>query len=322
MPPWLEAVLLGIVQGVTEFLPISSDGHLAVIPYLAGMRLPGLALTVALHVGTFLAIIAYFHQEVWLITKGLLHIGKGPDERLYRRLGIYVLLGSIPTGVVGVLFRDAFSDLFESPLAAAAFLLVTAAFLWVGEFVRDRRVRRAAAVPVGSAHQPQRIWNGNWIGTGTPVGDAEAISTPIGEEVTDPSGRTLKTLTLRDALLVGLFQPLALLPGVSRSGTTIVAGLASGLTREAATRFSFLLTLPALAGAFILELPALAEPGPYSGMHIALGVATAFVAGYIAVRFLVRLVARDRLTGFARYCVFLAIVVFVAYQFLGPPSAV
>ena len=322
MPPWLEAVLLGVVQGVTEFLPVSSDGHLAIIPYLAGMRLPGLALTVALHLGTFLAILVYFRYEVWLITKGLLHIGNGPDERLYRRLGIYVLIATIPVAVAGVVLRDIFEGLFESPLAAAGLLLVTAAILWIGELFRDRRVKRGAATPAAASAEPQRVWNGNWIGTGAPAAATETINAPIGDDATDPTGRTLQTLTLRDALLIGLFQPLALLPGVSRSGTTIVTGLAAGLTREAATRFSFLLSLPALAGAFVLELPAMAEPGPYSGMHIALGVATAFVSGYAAVRFLVRLVARDRLTGFARYCVFLAIVTFVAYQFLGPPSAV
>ena len=322
MPPWLEAVLLGVVQGVTEFLPVSSDGHLAIIPYLAGMRLPGLALTVALHLGTFLAILVYFRQEVWLITKGLLHIGNGPDERLYRRLGIYVLLATVPVAAAGVVLRDLFEGLFESPLAAAGFLLVTAAILWIGEAFRDRRIRHSGGVRPAASEQPRRVWNGNWVGTDAPSATAETVSVPIGEDLSDPTGRTLQTLTLRDAVLIGLFQPLALLPGLSRSGTTIVTGLASGLTREAATRFSFLLSLPALAGAFVLELPALAEPGPYSGVHIALGIVTAFVSGYVAVRFLVRLVARDRLTGFAKYCVFLAIVTVVAYQFLGPPSAV
>ena len=323
MPPWLEAVILGIVQGVTEFLPVSSDGHLVIIPYLAGMRLPGLALTVALHLGTFLAILVYFRREVWLIMRGVLHIGSGPDELLYRRLGMFIILATLPVAAIGLVLRDVFEGLFDSPLVAAGFLVVTAAMLWAGETVRDRRVARTRTATAETDGAPKQVWTGDWVGSnGAPQPRRAAISVPVGEDAADPSGRTLQTLTLRDAMLIGLLQPLALLPGVSRSGTTIVTGLFSGLTREAATRFSFLLGLPALAGAFVVELPALAEPGPYSGAHIALGVVTAFLSGSVAVRFLVRLVARDRLTGFAKYCVFLALVTVVAYQFLGPPSAV
>ena len=320
MPSWLEAIILGIVQGVTEFLPISSDGHLVIIPYLAGMRLPGLALTVALHLGTFLSILVFFRREVLLIVRGLLHIGNGPDELLYRRLGVFIVLGTIPVGAAGLLLRDALEGLFESPLLASGFLILTAAMLWAGEAARDKRIRHQPAPAGGKEDGP--VWKGDWIGAADAAARAQSVSVPIGEDASDPTGRTLQNLTLRDALLIGLLQPLALLPGASRSGTTIVTGLFSGLTREAATRFSFLLGLPALAGAFIVELPALAEPGPYSGAHMLLAVVTAFVSGYVAVRFLVRLVARDRLTGFAKYCVFLAIVTVVAYQFLGPPSAV
>ena len=324
MPPWLEVMLLGIVQGITEFLPVSSDGHLVIIPYLAGIELPGLALIVALHLGTFLAILVFFRREVLLMVRGILHIGNGPDERLYRRLSLFIVLATIPVAAVGLLLRDAFEGLFESPLIASGFLVLTAALLWAGELWRDRRIKGAAR-PATAPGQEQPVWRGSWVGaesTPAPASGATAGTVPVGDDPADPSGRTLDTLRLRDALLVGLLQPLALLPGASRSGTTIVTGLFTGLTREAATRFSFLLGLPALAGAFVVELPALGEPGPYSGIEIALGVATAFVSGYAAVRFLVRLVARDRLTGFARYCVFLAIVTVIAYQFLGPPSAV
>lgn len=325
MPSWVEVVLLGIVQGITEFLPVSSDGHLVIVPYLAGIELPGLALIVALHLGTFLAILVFFRREVILMARGLLGIGKGPDERLYRRLGVFIIIATIPVAAVGLVLRDTFEGLFESPLAASGFLLVTAALLWGGEIARDRRIARSAGPAQAQQQQQQqrRVWNGSWIGADAPGTQTKdpAVTVAVGDDAADPKGRTLDTLTLRDALLIGLLQPLALLPGASRSGTTIVTGLVSGLTREAATRFSFLLGLPALAGAFVVELPALGEPGRYSGAEIALGVASAFVAGYLAVRFLVRLVARDRLTGFARYCVFLSVVTLVAYQFLGPPSA-
>jgi undecaprenyl-diphosphatase len=324
VPPWLEAVILGIVQGITEFLPVSSDGHLVIIPYLAGMRLPGLALTVALHLGTFLAILMYFRREVWLMIKGVLRIGSGPDELLYRRLALLVIVGTLPVAVAGLLLREVLEGLFESPLLAAGLLVFTAAVLWVGEKLRDRRIRHTAPAPAAPAatSEPGRVWTGDWIGATPSDTQTAALSVPVGDDTADPGGRTLETIRLRDALIIGLLQPLALLPGVSRSGTTIVAGLGSGLTREAATRFSFLLGLPALAGAFIVELPALLEPGQYSGLQIGLSVATAFVAGYVAVSFLIRLVARDRLTGFAKYCLFMALVTVVAYQFLGPPSQV
>ncbi|MDP9405855.1 MAG: undecaprenyl-diphosphate phosphatase, partial [Actinomycetota bacterium] len=147
-------------------------------------------------------------------------------------------------------------------------------------------------------------------------------SLPVGDDPGDPAGETLDGLDLRRALLVGVAQVVALLPGVSRSGTTIAAGVAAGLTREAAARFSFLLSLPALLGAFVLSLPELGEPGPYSGPAIAASVVAAFVSGYAAIRFLVRLLSRERLTGFARYCLFAAAVTVVGYAFLGPPSSV
>ncbi|MBA2529159.1 MAG: undecaprenyl-diphosphate phosphatase [Euzebyales bacterium] len=134
------------------------------------------------------------------------------------------------------------------------------------------------------------------------------MALPVGTDAADPRGNTLERLGAREALIVGGLQTLALLPGVSRSGTTISAGMAAGLTREAATRFSFLLSLPALVGAFSLSLDGLAAPGPYSGAAITAAVVAAFVSGYAAIRFLVKLVARDRLTGFAVYCVVAAAV--------------
>ena len=165
-------------------------------------------------------------------------------------------------------------------------------------------------------------WTGDWAGQ-APDRDAPSLGgLPIGEDEADPLGRNLAQITLAQALTVGLVQPLALLPGLSRSGSTIVGGVATGLTREAATRFSFLLALPALIGASILELPNIGAPGPYPGTAIVAGVLSAFVAGYVAIHFLVRLVARERLTMFAKYCMAAAIVSAVAYAALGPPSTV
>jgi undecaprenyl-diphosphatase len=324
MPPWLQAIVLGIVQGLTEFIPISSSGHLVIVPYLAGWPDPGLAFNVALHLGTALAVVVYFRRELVAMARGLLRGGRGgqdPDGAIYRWLAILVALATIPVGVAGVLLEDLIGEAFTNPLVAAGFLLLTAALLTVGEWRRDARVKRAtAARPAPAADAP--VWRGSWVGDAAQVDVMPVGMLPMGDDTEDPHGTTLDRVRLRQALLIGLAQMVALLPGVSRSGATITGGMVAGLTREAATRFSFLLSLPALLGAFVVSLPDLAEPGPYSGAAIAGAVVASFLAGYAAVRFLVALVARDRLTGFARYCVFVAVVTVIAYQFLGPPSSV
>ena len=319
MPSWLQAIVLGVVQGLTEFIPVSSSGHLVIVPYLAGWPDPGLAFDVALHLGTALAVVVYFRRELWAMARGLLRGARDPDGAAYRRLAVYVVVASVPVGIAGVMLEDLVSEAFTNPLVAAGFLLVTAALLMVAEWRRSRRIDRAAAAARATAAD-DLVWTGSWVGGATAAPLPAVGLLPMGDDPQDPTGTTLDRMTLRQALLVGMTQMVALLPGVSRSGSTITGGVVAGMTREAATRFSFLLSLPALTGAFVVSLPDLSEPGPYSGAAIAAAVVAAFVAGYAAVRFLVTLVARDRLTGFARYCVFVAIVTLIAYQFLGPPS--
>lgn len=320
MPPWLQAVVLGVVQGLTEFIPVSSSAHLVIVPYLAGWPDPGLAFDVALHVGTALAVVVFFRRELLAMARGFVLGGRDPDGVVYRRLAVFVVLASIPVGIAGVLLEDLIGDAFEDPLISAGFLLVTATLLVIAEWRRSARIKRTTERT--TSNPEQAVWSGSWVGDATagPETRAGVATLPMGDDVEDPAGATLESMGLRQALLIGLAQMVALLPGVSRSGATISGGVVSGLTREAATRFSFLLSLPALLGAFVVSLPDLAEPGPYSGATIVGGVIASFIAGYAAVRFLVALVARDRLTGFARYCVFLAVVTLIAYQFLGPPS--
>lgn len=321
MPPWVQAVILGIVQGLTEFIPISSSGHLVLVPYLAGWEHPGLAFDVALHIGTAAAVMVYFRRELLAMARGIVLWRSDPDSVIYRRLGLFVVLGSVPVAVAGLFLEDLVGDAFEQPLIVAGFLLVTAALLFSGEHRRALRVR-AADVPATTTDARPPVWDGSWIGSSAAPPTRELGVLPVGQDDDDPRAATLDTMTVGQAVMVGVLQIAALLPGISRSGATISAGMMGGMSREAATRFSFLLSLPALVGAFVLSLPDLEQTGLYSGVDIAAGVLASFVSGYIAVRFLVRLVARDRLTGFARYCIFLAIVTVIAYQFLGPPSAV
>lgn len=276
----LRAVLLGIVQGLTEFIPVSSSGHLVLLPHFLDMDTPGIAFDVALHAGTFAAVVLYFRTDLRNLLAALVGVGDRAAVAYYRRLALLLVVGTVPIAFVGLLLRDVFEAAFGSPTAAAAFLLLTGTLLLLGEVARTRRggfTSPAAGVPPGQVM--------------------------VGYDAGDPEGLTLDQVGLRQALVVGFAQCVALFPGVSRSGTTIVAGMSAGLTRPAATRFSFLLALPALIGASMISLPDLAEgPIVFGPGAIAAGVVAAFASGYLAIRWLLGLVARDRLTGFAIYC--------------------
>lgn len=323
----LRAIVLGVVQGLTEFIPVSSSAHLVLVPYLASWERPGLAFDVALHFGTLGAVLVFFRAQLVAMALGLVGRDLSPDGLLYRRLGLLLVAASVPVAIVGLAFEDAIGGVFESPLTTSVMLLVTATLLVGGERLRDRRVASGSRVEVAVPGDVEgRAWSGDWKGgrpdapSSTPA-PSTARRLPAGADPSDPRGSTLQDLGLRHALLIGLVQCLALLPGVSRSGATITAGLATGLTREAATRFSFLLSLPALVGAGLLKADDLLEPGLYPAAAIAAGVLSAFVSGYLAIRFLVALVARERLTGFAVYCVFAAVVGALGYAQIGPVSS-
>jgi undecaprenyl-diphosphatase len=197
---YLQTVILGVVQGITEFLPISSDGHLLVIGELlnrmfgrvAGTGDENLLLTVALHIGTLAAILIVYWADLWKLLRNF-------------KLCLLIVLATIPAAVVGLALKNRIEETFESPTMAALGWLATAVFLWIGQ-----RYERA--------------------------------------------GRTFEQVSWSDALLVGCFQATALLPGVSRSGTTIASGMLGGLKRDAATSFSFLIAIPAIAGAIVVKL--------------------------------------------------------------------
>lgn len=252
----LEAIILGIIQGATEFLPISSDGHLVLVPAIFGLSQPDLVLIGLVHAGTMLAIIGYFARDLWAIGRaGLAGIANrnpmGADDS---RLGWYMLLGSVPAAVVGLTLKDFFERQFQSPTMAAVGLLVTAAFLVAGE----------------------RLLRGT---------------------------KTLDRLTVVDVLIVGSFQVLALLPGVSRSGTTIAAGLWRELDRPTAARFSFLVGLPAIAGAGLLSiLDIFSAQGSLPAGHYVAAFVAAAITGYLCIAFLLSWVKRHSLYLFAIYC--------------------
>lgn len=251
------ALLLGFVQGATEFLPISSSGHLLLIPTLLGLDEPDLTLVSIAHLGTLLAVLVYFRQDIWEIIRGVLMglRARAPLAEASSRLGWFILLGTIPAGVVGLLFEDFFDRVFGLPLIAAFFLLVTAGLLVVGERVMSGQKRITAI---------------SWL----------------------------------DALIIGVFQMMALFPGISRSGSTITGGLIRGLDRETAARFSFLLGIPAILAAGMLASLDLiqVQVTPDILLLYAVTFVTAAITGYACIYFLLAWLKKRTLYIFAVYC--------------------
>jgi undecaprenyl-diphosphatase len=252
------AALLGAVQGVTEFLPISSKTHLVVVPALLGEAPPSLAFITLLHLGTFVALLVYFARDLLRILDDLRHPRSGG-----RRTALLLVIATIPAAVIGGLFEETFERLLRHPRGAAFALLATAVILvgaeWIAGTVGNRLARPLRAEP----------------------GPREAVG-------------------------MGLAQACALLPGVSRSGATMGTGLALGLRREAAARFSFLMAIPAIAGANLIELRDVLDSG--LGAPEVAGFLTSLVFGYAAVAVLLRYLKRWNFLPFAVYCAVFALV--------------
>lgn len=303
VPDWLQALILGLVQGATEFLPVSSSAHLVLVPAFLGWERPGLAFDVALHAGTALAIVVYYRRELWAMAVAVVGRGDVSIRSDERRLVLYLGTASLPVGVAGLALRGKVEAAFEDPRIAATLLLLTAAVLAIGERVRASRVRRSdGSSPLGA----RGTWGDPAREDAEPGARARVSRSPAEQDTadaTDPAGRSLAEIRLRDALIVGFGQALALVPGLSRSGTTITAGLVGGLTRPAATRFAFLLALPAIIGATVVSLPELAGGTSAAPSELTVGVSAAFLSGYAAIAALVRLVARAGLGVFIGYLV-------------------
>lgn len=255
----LEAIFLGIVQGLTEFLPISSTGHLILAQWATGWEselINSLTFDVALHVGTLFAVLWYFWRD-WL------HLGKAAAKALQgkapqheARLVWYIALATIPAVIVGLTLEHTVETIFRNPLLVAAALVAGSLLMWLSDRYSSRE-------------------------------------------------RFLGAMTLGHALFVGIAQALALVPGISRSGITISAALAAGYRREDAARFSFLLSTPVIAGAAVLKLRHLNFEGDAAWGCI-LGTLGSAVVGYLAIRFLIRYLARHSLNIFVWYRLALA----------------
>ena len=266
--PLLEALALGLIQGLTEFLPISSSAHLALTPWLFNWRAFGLAFDVALHVGTLLALLWYFRERWVALARAAVRLLR--DRRVTdgdTRLLALIVIATIPGGLAGKLLEQYAETTFRSPALIGTMLALMGVALWMV----DRRA---------------------------------------------PAARPVAALGYRDALLIGLAQVFALLPGVSRSGATITAGRALTLDRPAAATFSFLMSMPITLAAVLFKMPdALRSAG--AGLPLIAGVVAAAVSGWLAIAVLLRYVQRRGYGIFAVYRLILAGIVFLVLALRG-----
>lgn len=285
---YVEAVVVGAFQGVTELFPVSSLGHAVLVPALVGGRWaqdlsvsapksPYLAFIVGLHVATAAALLVFFWRDWVRVVTGFFSSLRHrriqtPDERL----AWLIVVGTIPVGLAGLALEQLFRTTLGKPVPAAAFLLLNGIALYAGEVLR-RRIAPAPDEPAVAGAEPEH-------------GDVA-------------SDRRLAQLPLARGLVIGAAQILALLPGISRSGITIVAGLWRGLSHEDAARFSFLLATPIILAAGVYKIPELFGPlGSGIGGQVLAGSVASFVCAYLAVRFLTRYFQTRTLTPFAIYC--------------------
>jgi len=260
---WFEAILLGIVQGLTEFLPISSTAHVRIVPALFGWEDPGAAFSAVIQLGTMAAVLIYFRSDIARITvaflKGLRHreLRRTPDSLM----GWYVIVGTVPVVIFGFAFRHQISGGARSLLLIATVLIIGGILMLA--------IDRVAVLQ-----------------------------------------RDLTSVSWRDGIIIGLCQALALVPGVSRSGATIVGGLVLGFNRESAARFSFLLSIPAVVLSGLFELKDVGD-GSNNAPILATAIATvfAFIVGYAAIAFLLRYLARHTLTIFGVYRIVVGLIV-------------
>jgi len=268
---YLEAIWLGILQGLTEFLPISSSGHLSLMQHFLGVEESGVFFEVMLHLGTLGAVVAVYWQDLTRLVKAALaaliraDTYRAPrqafrDSEDLRLIGL-IVLGTIPTGLIGVLGKEPLESLFERPMIVAGLLAVTGFWLLLP----------------------------GWFGPRDPAGSVSP-------------GR---------AVVIGVVQGLAIMPGISRSGSTISTGLLLGIEPSRAARFSFLLSIPAILGAVVLQAGELSGVTTSAG-HILAGFVAAFVVGYLALRLLLRMLDRGRFAVFSYYCFALAAATLVA----------
>ena len=270
---YLQAVILGLVQGLAEFLPISSSGHLALLENFFGINEENmLFFTVLLHFGTLIAVFVVFWKDIWELLQELVltikdlvgRKGLRLNERPVRKLGVMIIVSCIPTAIIGFIFGDLFESFYSKPIVIAIMLIITALLLIAAE-----------------------TWGGG--------------------------NRTVENLNYRNSIFIGIVQGLAIIPGISRSGSTLFASLLCKLDRDFAVKFVFLISIPTILGSLILELP----DGIREGLHgepvgpVIVGVLVAFLSGLFAVKVMLKVVSNKKLKYFSYYLFAVAAAVII-----------
>jgi undecaprenyl-diphosphatase len=291
-PQLFKIIFLALLQGVTELFPISSLGHTVIFPSLFGWgdlvdSAAFLPMVVALHLGTSIALLLYFWRDWFQVGKTMVNsirVGKvrqGTEEWV----SWLIIIGCVPAGLLGVVLQSKIQAFFQSPLLVASVLVLNGSLLFLGEALRRRAEYKVRMLP------------------------------PLERE---KHFRPLTSLSWKEALIVGLLQSLALIPGFSRSGSTIVGGLAVRLTHEDAARFSFLLGTPIIFAAAVLKVPELFHQHTFSFLIILMGMVISGVAAFLSTKFLMKYFEKGRLDPFAYYCwifgLFAVIVFFLRHQ--------
>jgi undecaprenyl-diphosphatase len=259
----IKSILLGLIQGLTEFLPISSSGHLVILKSFLDIETKGVIWEIALHFGTLLAILAVFYKDIFMILKSICLSYKklGAGENIIKiikndshaRIFLFIVIGTVPTVTIAFLFKNTFENLFNKPVMAGAMLLVTGTVLWFTKY-------------------------------------------NFGQN------RKKKNLGIIDALIIGTVQGFAITPGISRSGTTIAAATFRGVDRETASKFSFLLVIPVIIGGTAMMIKDTVTLKNEEMSFLIIGSFVAALTGYISLRFLIKIVKTGKLHLFSYYC--------------------
>ena len=273
----LQAILLGIIQGITEWLPVSSSGHLVIAQEFMGIESP-LFFDAMVHLGTLVVVVYVFRKEVIDVIKAFFEIFKDLRSGVplkesmkeeQHHMAVLIIIGTIPTAVIGLVFRDPLESLYSNLLVVGIALLGTGCYLYFTQFVK-----------------------------------------PL-------NGKGIKEMTAKEALIIGTMQGVAIIPGVSRSGSTISTGIFVGLNKEVATRYSFLLFIPAILGAAILQTHAVISNGEeIDWIPTLIGTVTAMLVGYMAIQLLLKIIQKSKLHLFSYYCWVVGGLVIIAHFFL------
>jgi len=255
-----QAIILGIVQGLTEFLPISSTAHLIIIPQLFGWADPGLAFDVALHLGTLLAVILYFRKDIILLIKGFIGFFTKRTLDFHQSLAFYLFIAIIPAGVCGLLFEKQVETTLRSPLVIAITLISLGILLWIVDYIGKKK-------------------------------------------------KSIENISFKEAILIGIAQAIALIPGVSRSGITMTAGLMLGFNRESAARFSFLLGMPIIAAGGLFEIKKLAVTTGSDYLMFIFGFVFSAISGYLCIKYFLMYLQKYSFFSFAIYRIVLGILI-------------